>query len=78
MKTITARDLQKNVRGTVESSQDEIVVITRHGKPAAVIHGVEGLGWEEIVLANDASFWKMLRARRKERTVSQRELDESL
>ena len=40
MKTVTARDLQKKVKECVDWSQEDRIVITRHGKPAAVMVGV--------------------------------------
>ena len=50
MKTVTARDLQKKVKECVDWSQEDRIVITRHGKPAAVMVGVEGKDWEDLVL----------------------------
>ena len=70
MKTVTVRDLQKNVKDCVDKAQDDRVVITRHGKPAAVLVGVEGEEWEAVVLQTDPKFWKLIRARRKQSTIS--------
>lgn len=78
MKTISVRDLQKKVKKCVEESQKDRVVITKHGKPAAVLVGVEGEDWEDVVLQTDPSFWKMIRSRRKQETVSLEELKEEL
>ena len=55
MKTISVRDLQKNLKKCVEESQKDRVVITKHGKPAAVLVGVEGEDWEDVVLQTDPS-----------------------
>ena len=46
MKTISVRDLQKSIKEAVDSAQDDRVVVTRRGKPAAVLLGVEGKDWE--------------------------------
>jgi prevent-host-death family protein len=70
MKTVTVRDLQKRVKECVDHAQEDRVVITRHGKPAAVLVGVEGEDWEAVVLQTDPRFWKLIRARRKQPTVS--------
>ena len=78
MKTISVRDLQKKVKKCVEESQNDRVVITKHGKPAAVLVGVEGEDWEDVVLQTDPSFWKLIRSRRKQETVSLEELKEEL
>ena len=74
MKTINVRDLQKNVRKCVVAAQKDRVVITRHGQPAAVLVGVEGRDWEDVLYQTSASFWKLIQRRRKEKTVSLREL----
>jgi prevent-host-death family protein len=74
VKTVNVRDLQKNVRKCVVASQRDRVVITRHGQPAAVLVGVEGRDWEDVFYQTSASFWKMIRRRRKEKTFSIGEL----
>ena len=74
MKTLTVRDLQKKVRECVDESQEDRVVITRRGKPAAVLVGVEGQDWEAVVLQTDPKFWKLIRARRKQPALSLAEL----
>lgn len=74
MKTISVRDLQKKVRECVEAAQKDRVVITRRGKPAAVLVGVEGADWETVVLETNADFWRLIAKRRKERTISLAEM----
>ena len=80
MKTVSVRDLQKKVKKCVEESQKDRVVITKHGKPAppSVLVGVEGEDWEDVVLQTDASFWKLIRSRRKQETISLEELKDEL
>jgi prevent-host-death family protein len=74
MKTVNARDLQKNIKECVDMSQQEQLVITRRGKPAAVMVGVEGKDWEDVVLQTSSTFWKFIEERRKEPTMSIKEL----
>lgn len=74
MKTITVRDLQKKVKECVDDAQKDRVVITRHGKPAAVLVGVEGEDWDAVVLQTDPTFWKLVRARRRQPTISLEQL----
>lgn len=78
MKTVSVRDLQKKVKECVEESQIDRVVITKHGKPTAVLVGVEGDDWEDVVLQTDPTFWKLIRSRRQEETISLEELKEEL
>ncbi len=49
MKTVPVRELQKCIKECVDHAQKACVVITRHGKPAAVLIGVEGKDWEQVV-----------------------------
>lgn len=70
MTTVTVRDLQKRVKKCVDEAQKDRVVITRHGKPAAVIVGVEGQDWDAVILETDPAFWRLIRSRRKQATIS--------
>ncbi len=74
MKTVTVRDLQKKVKEYIDEAQKDRVIITRRGKPAAVLVGVEGDDWETVILETDPTFWKLVQKRRKQPTVSLEEL----
>ncbi|MGE5301754.1 MAG: type II toxin-antitoxin system Phd/YefM family antitoxin [Alphaproteobacteria bacterium] len=74
MKTVNARDLQKRIKECVDMSQQDQVVITRRGKPAAILLGVEGKDWGDVVLQTSSRFWKLIEERRKESTLSLKEL----
>jgi prevent-host-death family protein len=74
MKSITVRELQRKIRECVRLSQKESVVVTRHGRPAAIVIGVEGQDWEDLVLRRSPAFWKMIERRRKEKTVPLQEM----
>jgi prevent-host-death family protein len=74
MKTVNARDLQKKVKECVDLSQRDRVVITRRGKPAAVMVGVEGKEWDDVALQASSKFWRLIEARRQEPTMSMKEL----
>ena len=74
MKTVNARDLQKKIKQCVDVSQQDRIVITRRGKPAAVMVGVEGMDWEEVALQTSSNFWKLVEERRNQPTISMKEL----
>ena len=78
MKTVNARDLQKKIKQCVDLSQQDRVVITRRGKPAAVMMGVESKDWEEVTLQSSSIFWKLIEERRNEPTISMKELRKRL
>ena len=69
MKTVSVRDLLKTLRQRVDESQKERVVVTRRGHPAAILIGVEGMDWEQVLLQTDGAFWGLIRKRRKERAT---------
>jgi prevent-host-death family protein len=69
VKTVSVRDLQKSLAKSISASQRERVVITRHGRPAAILIGVEGLQWEHVLLGTDEHFWRTIERRRKEPAV---------
>ncbi|MGH7774127.1 MAG: type II toxin-antitoxin system Phd/YefM family antitoxin [Candidatus Binatia bacterium] len=70
MKIVTVQDLQKKADECVSKAQKDRVVITRHGKPAAVLVGVKDKDWESVVLQTDPKFWKLIHTRRKQPTRS--------
>lgn len=74
MKTVTVRDLQNKIKACLDRAQEDRVIITRHGKPAAVLIGVEGEDWETVVLETDLAFWRLVQERRKQPTLSIEEL----
>ena len=70
MKSINVRDFQKKIRECVDAAQKERVVVTRHGRPAVILIGVEGQDWEDIVYQTSPAFWEMIEERRKEKPIS--------
>lgn len=78
MKTVSVRDLQKSIKEAVDSAQDDRVVVTRRGQPAAVLVGVEGKDWETVVFETSSEFWKLIEERRAEPTFSTEDLESEL
>ncbi len=62
----------------VKQAQKDRVVLTRNGKPLAILVGVKGLDWEQLELGYSDEFWSLIRARRRQRTMSRQELDKRL
>jgi antitoxin (DNA-binding transcriptional repressor) of toxin-antitoxin stability system len=62
----------------IRESQSERVVITREGKPVALIVGVEGWDKEQLELGTSDKFWKLIRQRRSQGTLSRTELEQSV
>jgi len=74
MKAISVRDLQRKIRESVDAAQKDRVVVTRNGKPAALLIGVERQDWESVILQTSASFWKLIEDRRAAKAVPVREM----
>ena len=54
------------------------VVVTRKGKPVALVVGVEGLDEEQLQLGSSEKFWTLIEARRRQKTIGRRELEKTL
>lgn len=76
MKVVGVRET--NLEECVQQAQHEQVVLTRRGKPVAVLVGVLGLDLEQIELGSSVEFWTLIRERRQQRTMSRAELDQRL
>lgn len=59
----------------VTDAQRERLVITRNGKPVALIVGVEGMDEEQLQLGSSDKFWQLVVERRKQKTVSRAQLE---
>lgn len=62
--------------GCISASQRERVVLTRQGKPVALIVGVEGMDKEQLELGASDRFWKLIGERRSQRTLSRAQLEQ--
>src|SRR5574341_564572 len=60
----------------IQDSQRERLVITRNGKPVALIVGVEGMDEEQLELGSSDKFWKLIEERRAQKTITRGELEE--
>ena len=65
MKLIGLKEAKTNLSAFVDESQRERILITRRGRPAALVIGVEGQDIEQVLLATDVEFWKMIQERRQ-------------
>ena len=69
MKLVGLKEAKSNLSACVEEAQRQRILITRRGRPAALVIGVEGQDLEEMLLASDAGFWKMIRERRRRKAT---------
>jgi prevent-host-death family protein len=64
MRFVGVREAQVHLSGLVDQAQKERVILTRHGRPIAILTGLAGRDLEEVLLAQDPGFRKMITARR--------------
>ena len=62
----------------VSEAQRERIVITRNGKPVALIVGVEGLDREQLELGSSNKFWELVTKRRTQKTITRSTLERKL
>jgi prevent-host-death family protein len=70
MKVVALREAKQQLSGCVVRAQRERVLITKQGRPAALIIGVEGHDLEDVLLMQNPRFWKMIEARRAQPSLS--------
>jgi prevent-host-death family protein len=71
MKIVALGEAKNSLSAYVNDAQHDRVLVTRHGKPAALIIGVEGEDFEDLMTRSDPKFWQMIEARRKaSKTIS--------
>lgn len=66
MKAIRATELQANLDEILDQAQGGRILISRRGKPCAVLVGVESYDAEDWELAGSPEFWEMIQQRRTE------------
>ena len=51
MKTVGVREVKEHLSGWIREAQRQSVLVVSHGRPAAVLIGIEGVEAEDAVLA---------------------------
>jgi prevent-host-death family protein len=64
MSNVPDKELQQNLDSILTRAQSERIVISRRGKPCAVLVGIEDYDAEDLELASSEEFWRMIRLRR--------------
>ena len=60
MKVIAVREAKQQLSACIDRAQKERVLITRRGKPAALVIGVQGQDLEEVLLMQNPRFWELI------------------
>ena len=62
----------------VSAAQRQRVVLTRDGRPVALMVGLAEMDEEQLELGSSDTFWKLITARRKEKTMSRAALEKAI
>jgi prevent-host-death family protein len=65
MKVIAVREAKASLSKYIDMAQRDRVLITKHGKPAALVIGVEGEDLEDMLTMANPRFWEMIEDRRR-------------
>jgi len=68
MKSVDAGQFAANMDRYLSDSVSEAIVITKAGKPRAVVHGLD-YDEEDLEYINSAEFWKMIEESRRGPTI---------
>ena len=69
MKTMSLSDAKNRFSEVVALSQGEKILVLKHGKPVALIQGVEGYELGELLTYADLEFWQWA-ARRQQQALA--------
>jgi antitoxin (DNA-binding transcriptional repressor) of toxin-antitoxin stability system len=69
---------QANLEECVRQAQAERVVLTEKGRPVVMLVGVDGMDLEQIDLGESDEFWRLIRERRGQKTISRSELEKRI
>jgi len=67
---MTIEQLAEHVDDIVATAPNEKILLTKAGKPFAMISDASAYDEEDLAYINDPKFWEMIAKRRKEPTVS--------
>lgn len=76
MKTVGIE--QATLDSCVREAQDDRVLVTRAGRPVAIVVGLADFDEEQIRLGLSDEFWKMISDRRREPAITRAELERQL
>ena len=62
----------------IKDARRERVVVTRKGKPVALVVGVEGMDEDQLQLGSSVKFWTLIEKRREQKTISRAQLEKKL
>ena len=70
MKTMTVFEAKNQFSRALRIAAEDVVVVTRRGKPVATIQSITERDLEDLLLERSEAFWKMIERARKGKSIS--------
>ena len=70
MKTMTVFEARNHFTKTLEAARDDVVIVTRNGKPVAAIRAIDDDDIEDLLLERSEKFWEMIARARQGKSVA--------
>jgi len=67
-----------DLESCVSRAQQERLLITRKGRPVALVVGVQGMSAEQLELGTSEKFWNLIAQRRRQGTVGRAALERKI
>ena len=78
MKEATIETFSQELNALLDAAQQERILITKRGKPFAIVVGIANKDAEDLRLETSADFWEMIEQRRREPAVSLEKVEAEL
>lgn len=70
MKTMTVFEARNHFSRTLLAAKEDLVIVTRHGRPVAAIQAISDDDLEDLLLERSPKFWEMIARAREGKSVS--------
>jgi prevent-host-death family protein len=70
MKTMTVFEARNHFARTLEAAKEEVIIVTRNGRPVAAIQGIDDDDLEDLLLERSERFWKMIEQARRGKPIA--------
>jgi prevent-host-death family protein len=70
MKTMTVFEARNHFSKMLEVAKDDLVIVTRHGKPVASVQAIDDDDIEDLLLEHSGKFWDMIARARQGKPIA--------
>ena len=70
MKTMTVFEARNHFARTIEAAREDIIIVTRNGRPVAAIQGIDDDDIEDLLLERSERFWAMIARARRGKSIA--------